>query len=302
MTVGSNPEARPEDAAVAEVEGRIVGFALAGIMRSTAPELSPLYGRTALQAVLVAPAWWRRGIGRRLVTAVAAGGATVGAERIVAGGGLFYFWPGVPDNLPAAGPFLTALGFEFDNEPSYDLRGDIAMLRPGDAPAVLERAGLALEPAGPGDRGALLAFLLAEFGPDWWHDVGWYLDAGGDPNDVLLLRSGDGRIHGFVRIHTPASRPPGWPMYWRGDRPDAGGLGPIGLARADRGRGLGRALLVVALDRLRRLGATDVVIDDTSLLGYYGPHGFAPWIVYRHASAPLGRLVDGPAVSHQEVR
>ena len=58
-------------------------------------------------------------------------------------------------------------------------------------------------------------------------------------------------------------------------------------------RGLGRALLVAALDRLRELGHADVVIDDTSLLGYYGPHGFAPWITYRHATAPLGPILLG---------
>ena len=82
-------------------------------------------------------------------------------------------------------------------------------------------------------------------------------------------------------------------MYWRAASLAAGGLGPIGVAAALRGRGLGRALLVAALDRLRRLGHPDVVIDDTSLLGYYGPHGFAPWITYRHAAAPLGPLLVG---------
>ena len=34
-----------------------------------------------------------------------------------------------------------------------------------------------------------------------------------------------------------------------------------------------------------------MVIDDTTLLGYYGPHGFSPWIAYRHATAPIGPLL-----------
>jgi hypothetical protein len=40
----------------------------------------------------------------------------------------------------------------------------------------------------------------------------------------------------------------------------------------------------MALDRLRTMGLADVVIDSTSLIGFYGHLGFEPWITYRHAS------------------
>ncbi|MEA2537192.1 MAG: hypothetical protein QOF11_1426 [Chloroflexota bacterium] len=289
-----NPHARPGDAVVAEAGGRLVGLAWAGTARSDAPELANQRGQVWLQAVVVAPSWRRQGVGRALVRAVAGIGRAAGADRLAAGGGLFYLWPGVPDDLAAAAPFLTRLGFEFAAKPSYDLRGDVSALSAAtvqDADAVLAAHGVVLAPAVARDRDALLEFLLAEFGADWWHDTGWFLAAGGDPAELLLLRAGDAQIRGFVRIHTPGSRPPGWPMYWHADSPTAGGLGPIGVAAALRGQGLGRALLVAALDRLRRLGQPDVVIDDTTLLGYYGPHGFAPWITYHHASAPLGALL-----------
>lgn len=293
-SVVGNPNARPDDAVVAEADGRLLGFAYAGISRSEAPQLADLRGRAWLQAVVVAPSWRRRGVGGALVRAVAKIGREAATDALIAGGGLFYLWPGVPDDLPTAGPFLAALGFRFDPDPSYDLRGDVSAMgatEAHDATTALAAAGLSLVPADEADREPLLRFLSAEFGSDWWHDIGWFLAAGGDPAEVLLLRAGDGRIHGFARIHTPASRPLGWPMYWRADTSAAGGLGPIGLAAALRGRGLGRALLIGALDRLRRLGHPDVVIDDTTLLGYYGPHGFTPWITYRHATAPLGPLL-----------
>ncbi|MEA2546939.1 MAG: hypothetical protein QOI09_2212, partial [Chloroflexota bacterium] len=57
------------------------------------------------------------------------------------------------------------------------------------------------------------------------------------------------------------------------------------------GQGLGRALLVVALDRLRQAGLNDVVIDLTSLLGYYGSHGFRPWMTWRHGAASVDRVL-----------
>ena len=296
QSVVTNPHARPADAAVAHSDGRLIGFAYAGISRTDAQELADERGQAWLQAVVVASSWRRRGVGGALVRAVASIGRETAADLLTAGGGLFYLWPGVPEDLPAAAPFLERLGFRFGPDPAYDLRGDVSTmpaLEVDNARAVLAAAGLALAPARDIDRDPLLRFLLAEFGGEWWHDIGWFLQAGGEPADVLLLRAGGGSIRGFARIHTPASRPAGWPMYWRAQSPAAGGLGPIGLATALRGRGLGRALLVLALDRLRRLGHPDVVIDDTTLLGYYGPHGFTPWITYRHATAPLGLLLAG---------
>lgn len=288
-------------AAVAEVDGRIVGFALAGATAAGAAELGPLRGVAWLQAVVVAPEWRRRGVGRALVRAVLEDLGRSGASRVQAGGGLFYFWPGVPDDLPEAGPFLRAVGFGFVEGVAWDLRGDVSAIRlDAAATGALAAAGTTVVPASSADRVQLLAFILGEFGPEWWHDTGFFLDRGGDPAEVLLLVDREGTIRGFVRIHSERSRPPGWPIYWRAGSTGCGGLGPIGVARALRGRGLGRALLVAALDHLRRIGASDVVIDDTTLLGYYGPHGFAPWITYRHAFAPLGPLLAPPGALSRE--
>ncbi len=295
LSLAADPPMTTVDAAVAAVAGRIVGFAFAGTCPSGAVERDALPSRVWLQAVVVAPDWRRRGLGRALTRRVVGVGRPTGATHVVAGGGLFYLWPGIPDDLPDAAPFLEALGFVFDAHVSFDLRGDVSDLRLDETAAeILAAAGSAVVVATAADREALLAFLLAEFGVDWWHDIGWFLAAGGDPADLLLLVDGERAIHGFARIHTAATRPPGWPMFWRASAPDAGGLGPIGVAEALRGRGLGRALLLAALERLGRLGATDVVIDDTTLLGYYGPHGFSPWITYRHALAPIGPLTAEP--------
>jgi len=301
LSLGADPPLTAIQGSVAEADGRVVGFAFAGSCPGGTVELAALRGRAWLQAVVVAPEWRRRGLGGALVRAVVGVGRAAGATRVQAGGGLFYLWPGVPNDLPDAGPFLEAIGFVFDPDVAFDLRGDVSDLHlDAQAVAALDAARVRVVPATGADRDALLAFLLAEFGAEWWHDTGYFLDRGGDPADELLLVAPDRRIRGFARIHTVASRPPGWPMFWRTGEATAGGLGPIGVAEALRGRGLGRALLVSALDRLRALGATDVVIDDTTLMGYYGPHGFSPWITYRDAVAPIGPLLAGPAAPDRE--
>ncbi len=288
-------------AAVAEVDDGVAGFAFAGACLGEQPELESLRHGLWLQAVVVSPDRRRLGLGRALVRTVVEVGRIVAATQVQAGGGLHYLWPGVPDDLEDAGPFLTSLGFAFDPHVSYDLRGDVSDVRvDATTGRVLAAEGLTVVPATPSDRAALLAFILAEFGPDWWHDTRYFLDGGGSPSEQLLLVDARRAIRGFARIHLPASRPPGWPMFWRGAASGAGGLGPIGVAEALRGRGLGRALLVSALDRLRTLGSTDIVIDDTTLLGYYGPHGFSPWMTYRHAVAPIGPLDAAPVAPVRE--
>jgi predicted N-acetyltransferase YhbS len=285
-----NPSYRPEDALVAWSQGEPIGFAYAGLHRSRAPEMESYRQRAFLHAVVVGAGWRRRGIGTRLAMQALLPARERGVARIEAGGGMFYLWPGVPAELPEAMPFCIALGFEPGTE-SFDLHGDVARLDSNEARARLESDGLRIDAAGEDDRGPLLAFLLGEFGGEWWHETGWFLAQGGSPSDFLLLRGRSDAILGLARIHTPLGRPIGPPHFWSGRRPaNAGGLGPIGVASALRGRGLGLVLLTLALDRLRTDGLADVVIDSTSLMGFYGRLGFEPWITYRHASAATEKL------------
>jgi GNAT superfamily N-acetyltransferase len=285
----ANPSARPEDGCLAWSEsGHLVGFGYAGFHRLDLAETATFRQRGQIQAVVVDPAVRRRGIGRRIVGRLGGMARDRGIERLEAGGGMFYLWGGMPDDLPGAAAFSEAIGFEL-GDVSWDLRGDVTELDGNGPPAALLRDhGLTVEPATAANAAGALAFLFAEFGGEWWHETSWFLAEGGDPATLLLLRDAGRRIIGLARIHRPDVRPVGPPHFWAARRaPAAGGLGPIGIAEERRGQGLGRALLVVALDRLRRAGLNDVVIDLTSLVGYYGSHGFRPWLTWRHGVAPV---------------
>jgi GNAT superfamily N-acetyltransferase len=289
----ANPSARPEDGCLAWThDGHLVGFGYAGFHRLDLPETARFRERGQIQAVVVDPAVRRQGLGRRIAGHLAGTARDRGIRRLEAGGGMFYLWGGLPDDLPEAAPFCEAIGFEL-GDVSWDLRGDITDLRVDDRSlALLRDERLTVEPATAADAAAALAFLLAEFGGEWWHETSWFLAKGGDVGTLLLLRDEGRRIIGLARIHRPDGRPIGPPHFWAARRaPAAGGLGPIGIATERRGQGLGRALLVVALDRLREAGLNDVVIDLTSLLGYYGSHGFGPWMTWRHGAAPIERVL-----------
>lgn len=296
-----NPSFRSSDALLAWEGDRPVGFGYLGLHRVVAAETLAFRRRSQLQAVVVHPDRRRRGIGRRICGQLALAARSHGSETVEAGGGMFYLWAGIPEDVPGAVEFATSLGFELGT-PAWDLRGDVAGLRLDErTERTLVAAGMDVAPGTAADHAEILGFLYGEFGGEWWHETGWFLERGGDPAELLLMREGGGRLVGLARIHTPESRPVAPPHFWAARRPPAaGGLGPIGVAAELRGRGLGRALLVVALDELRRRGLTDVVIDFTSLLAYYQPHGFAPWITYRHATAPVARLIGEGTAGRME--
>jgi len=300
----ANPSARPQDGCLVWSGGdRLVGFGYVGLHRLPGPETASFRERGQIQAVVVDPAFRRRGIGRLMAHSLAERAREAGVQQLEAGGGMFYLWGGIPEDLPGATAFAQAIGFEIEDT-SYDLRGDVTGLRTDDASdALLRGLGLRVVPATAMDTPDALAFLLAEFGPEWWHETAWFLSQGGDPGSLLLLRDAADRILGLARIHRPDGRPIGPPHFWVARRrPGAGGLGPIGIAAEWRGQGLGRALLVVALDRLRREGLTDVVIDMTSLLGYYGSHGFRPWMTWRNGRAPVARVLEATAAERGSSR
>jgi GNAT superfamily N-acetyltransferase len=287
-----NPSYRPGDALIAWDGDRAVGFGYVGLHRELEPQTADRRGRAWLQAVVVDPDRRRSGLASRIVFRLATVAAVAGVETVECGGGFFYLWPGLPADLPDARPFAAAVGFT-PGERTWDLRGNVGRLD-GDAEAgrLVAAAGMRFESARPADRRPLLDFIVREFGGEWWHDTRWFLDRGGDPGDIVLLRDVTDRIVGFARLHTPATRPLGPPLFWTARRPPAqGGLGPIGVEAALRGRGLGRALLTLALARLRDASVDDVVIDFTNLLGFYGPLGFEPWMEFVHAQGSVAAIL-----------
>lgn len=240
-----------------------------------------------LQAVLVHPEHRREGIGRRLVRSLLADGETLGGRSAEVGGGSDYLWPAIPESLPGAEPFFAASGFALGGL-SHDLRSSNSTLAASRAAASgLTELHVTVRPASRTDVPDLLAFVGGTFDVEWQVDIVDDIAAGGRPDHYLLATGPDRDLIGFVRIHTPASEPAGPPLFWAGRRSaGAGGLGPIGIATAWRGRGLGRALLGASVLELERLGCRDVVIDFTDQLAFYGRLGFQPWMTFRHATWP----------------
>lgn len=279
------PGFHADDSSIIKDGDEAVGFIATKRFRDADP-LREQFAHTGwIEALAVDPARQGQGIGRDLLAWAMYKLRSEGADRIQAGGGFRHFLPGVPAESVRARDMLCGAGFQVKGT-VYDMRGSLrGFVAPPAAHTALAAAGAAVRPGRGEDTPALMSFLLAEFPGRWRFDSKRFLDLGGDPADFVLLWRAQ-TVIGFARIHHAHSKFLAPPQYWRKLlAPASGGLGPIGVAAAERGKGLGLALLQLALEYDAGLGVQDAVIDWTSLVDFYARAGFSPWKSYLRMEA-----------------
>ncbi len=274
------PSFDPRDSTIVTQGDSVVAFIVTKRFREQDPLLETLGHVGWIEALVVDPAYQRQGLGRDLLTWAVYRLRSDGADTIYLASGLRHFFPGVPLELPGAVDYFARAGFAQVGL-AHDLRGNLrGFVAPPSATAAVAAVGAEVAPCRPADIPALERFLWAEFPGRWRFDIMRYLALGGDPANVIIVRQGE-QVIGFAQIHRAGPGYQGPPAYWRkvrGRHP--GGLGPIGVAAGMRGKGIGLALLQLALQEAARRGVEDAVIDWTTLLDFYARVGFAPWKTY----------------------
>jgi predicted N-acetyltransferase YhbS len=252
-------------ASLVEVEGGEV-VAFAAVKKSPNPKL--YRGPDPDRAHLCAVAYREPKEGIELLADVKAVLRQRGAGSLAFGQDSRHFWPGCPTDCGALHDFLMVEGFAESGE-QVDLERDLSDYQP-PCPLPEDEGCSALR---PDEMSALHAFLESEFPGRWCHDVMEKVEVEGS-DCVTVLRDG-GRIFGFALTQDWSHRMPISGAVWRHDLGDQwGSLGPIGVAKDVRGKGSGHALLAKALHRLQRKGARRCIIDWTTLVDFYGRHGF----------------------------
>ena len=282
QNLDENPNFRPSDSVLAWHGDELVAFALLQRYRGVEPHCQGWNETAWLAAVVVDPGFQRGGIGTKMVIALREAANRDGVVHVRLAGGIFWFFPGVPADLPAARPFFASLDFTFGPE-VFDVRADLTSFeRPEQSRQLIARHGMTVRACATPEINGLLDFILAEFGANWWYNAKVFFNAGGAAEDWLLLWRGD-TIVGMARLHHPAQAVIGAPRYWL-HGPKAGGLGPIGVAASLRGHGLGLAFLHETLTHLQELGVGVGVADWTDLVDFYAKAGFRPWKRYASGS------------------
>jgi hypothetical protein len=212
-----------------------------------------------------------------------------GKTRLAIGSDEFHFLPGVPlEDAKLAATFkgqgFTAAecadfaGFS-GNEPCTRYIREAAQ----DA---LKRGWLLHGLRNEADRNDLTELLLREFKGRWSREWELWQQRGDSTRGFWnLLRDEHGKVLGFSRLAVRGRYPEssmGWtpgamrlPLSSQGGRENTDScLGPIGIAKEERGRGAGKVLLGLSLHEFSLQGAKLTCIDWTNAYNYYTPLGF----------------------------
>ncbi len=277
-----DPFAQPQGNLVALDGARAVGWLLCRYLHTVPSSLNSYRGRASIGVLCVDPDHRRRGIGSQLFELgerflVSQGAADISLVHYPG-----HLTPGIPFEAPDLKRFFAQRGFE-DWTESCDLRRQLSDCPvAGDAEAEWPGPGgtAILRPAREGEEAAITAFVGQEFPGGWEYEATRFFDAGGEPGDILIAERA-GTILGFCRTYTPESRHLGGSTHWFPLLTGRwGGLGPIGIAAAHRGRGMGLALLRHSVTTLKSRGVDDMVIDWTVLAQFYMKTGFRIWKRY----------------------
>ena len=199
-----------------------------------------------------------------------------GVDQLVFGQDARHFFPGCPIDIARVRDFLVVEGFESGSE-VMDLERDLAnYVSPTDTDASIQAADMDVAVVTPAMMDALRDFLKQEFNGRWRHDVLSKIEAEGRSDFVDVLLS-DGKVEGFALTQDNSHTLPIAGAVWRTSLgADWSTLGPIGVSKAVRGKGLGDALLSKSLLRLKAAGQRRCLIDWTTSDAWYGKHGFVP--------------------------
>jgi predicted N-acetyltransferase YhbS len=132
----------------------------------------------------------------------------------------------------------------------------------------------------------LVAFVGREF-PNWLAEYE-IIRASGYWSDLLIGRDLAGTIVASLILFSPASD------QTRGDKTwslllgeTMGALGAVGVAKAERGKGIGLALVARGVEIVRERGARVCHIHWTEVPGFYERLGFRIWHTFAMSSREL---------------
>ncbi|MGZ8620679.1 MAG: N-acetyltransferase family protein [Actinomycetota bacterium] len=258
----------PEGVAVADANGRLVGFSLPG------PKVT-----------VVEPSWRRRGIARMLIDAVAEIEGKLGNDLVIMGV--------LPDD-DGARAFVEATGFAYHSTVwDLELGPGVPVVPPAWPEGVRARpiersrdlpAWVALFNASFAAHPTPLQMRLGSTVAEW-----------GKPfperdDDIVVAMGADGTMLGFC-CTDPARRPDG-------ARVPRGEIWTIGVRPDLQGRGIGRQLLRWGVARLRSIGVERVSLAvngrNPRALGLYESEGFVRAATRDRWSRPVPTL-DPPA-------
>jgi GNAT superfamily N-acetyltransferase len=236
-----------------------------------------------ISALVVAKAYRKQGIGTALLQKAEEN--LVGVTKIRLGGDVGHFFPGVPAELPTR--FFEKRGYEFETQLHSDLHRSLHDWQTQPEPAGVKSGEYYFRQGKPGEEIAIIEFLAKAFPGRWRYKIALDFAQNVSPEDITLLKRHDHSIAGFLECrHVQSANLV--PTLAFANKPTWGGIGPLGVDSTVRGGGLGLGIIAYATDYLKSLGVTDIIIDWTSLVDFYGKLGYTVHRTYRYGFKNFG--------------
>jgi len=260
--------------------GEIVGWILSKTNDMGGPEIGRFAGRGGIGAWCVHPDHQGQGTGTTLLAR---------AEEYLRAAGcvpstLYYpshLTPGVPLECAAAIHILEERGYTITGKHTdlhCDLRGWAVPEKA--AAAIAKNSTVELRPARAHEAEDVIDFVEREFPGPWTYNTRRHFALGGAASDIIIAVE-TGAVIGFCFTGNFKSKRLIPSTYWFPQLGEHfGGLGPIGIGKDQRKRGLGLAICAVAVQDLQSRHVTEMAIDWTGLIDFYGLLGFAVWKSY----------------------
>lgn len=185
------------------------------------------------------------------------------------------FFSGIPDPKEESLAFFAKNGFILNPKDHYDLEADVSKIKAIDRfDSRSFEESYFTQTLEEQDKESLLSFLEKEFPGRWHYEVESYLQQKQPLSHIVVLKKkATNSIRGFCMLSVQQEK--------------RGGLGPIGICKADRGHMVGNYILCKSLIQLRNLGAKVTCIDWTVLADFYGQFEFVPVRTFRGAYLKL---------------
>lgn len=280
-----NLENAYEDTCLACVEkDEVIGFIIGKIWQDKT-EVKGYENFGWLSLIYVTPSKRKQGIGSELLKRVESIFRELGKTNMHLGRDCHNFFPGLPYDFSSFKPWFEKRGFVFSSATHDLINYDTKTL----LPIKNESKGYTFRLGRIEDKDAILAFLSRVWPGRWTQEAIDYFDHGGNGKEYLIGLNNKLEIIGFSKVVFPTTLEPliSYGTTWRSRFEALGGIGPLGVDPAYRGRDLGYDIVASACNILKSTSVSHIIIDWTGLLEFYRHMGFEVWKSYIHASKEL---------------
>lgn len=260
----------------------LIGFIIYKQWSYKSGKLNPNDEIGYINSIIVDINYRNRGIGTKLLDMAERDLINSGVKIIRLGSDTYHFFPGIPLECLVSEEFFKKRNYKIEDS-FYDLICDISKIK---FKVLSDFGGYKVNILKFDDRKSLMALLEKNFSGRWYEEFMEFFDIGMEDRDVVVLKDKN-TVIGFAHIYDNKSKFIGPSIYWRGLLGgNYGGLGPIGVDKDYRKRGLGMLILCKSVEILQKRHVNKMVIDwvDRDLFDFYGKFNFMPWKQYKKAS------------------